>query len=203
MLRGIRRAHHTERLKYHFQRIQTSLAMRAQYRTEGNRGNVLAVNYELVSDATRALDALRRIEELTPDHLMSSDQRARSIALRRWFSDLIALPALPKWRVSGQASGPDQASQAEIDSLYEQFDDMADNASDPGSDLEMDLRRRMPDSTEPFWSIQSVRALRGVKHQVLPEVFDLILLRVPCAPHTKSCYILAHLSYPPPPERRR
>jgi hypothetical protein len=82
---------------------------------------VLALNYELVSDATRALDAMRRVEEIIPDHEISPAQRSRGSILREWLSSLTLLPALPAWRVQGPASDPRRASVAEIDNLYEAF----------------------------------------------------------------------------------
>ena len=66
VFRNLRRSRHAERFSYHLQRIDRSLHMREEYVKEGRHGMVLAINYELVSDATRALDSLRRIEELTP-----------------------------------------------------------------------------------------------------------------------------------------
>ena len=63
-MRGFRRARHGARLDHHLERIQKSLSMRDRYVADDHRGMVLALNYELVSDATRALESLRRLEEL-------------------------------------------------------------------------------------------------------------------------------------------
>jgi hypothetical protein len=95
--------------------------MRDDYEKDGLHGMVLAINYELISDATRALDALRRIEELTPDHQISVASRTEIEALREQLNPLTSLPALPRWRVQDPDAGGEQASHAEIERLHAEY----------------------------------------------------------------------------------
>jgi len=120
VFKKIRRNRHALRLANHIQRIDTSIAMRERYQSEGRKGMVLAINYELASDAMRALDALRRVEELTTA-LSEGGDRGDLEAVRRRLFDLTSLPALPLSRVRGDSSLSSRASQAEIEALYAQF----------------------------------------------------------------------------------
>ena len=121
VFKNLRRSRHAERFSYHLQRIDRSLHMREEYVKEGRHGMVLAINYELVSDATRALDSLRRIEELTPADQLTLQEGADYTEVRGQLSGLLKLPALPAWRVTGPSSDPKHATQMEIDELYSQF----------------------------------------------------------------------------------
>ena len=88
--------------------------------SEGRRGMVLAINYELVSDATRGLESLRRLEELTPESERTSAQEAEGRELRKQLNILTVLPAIALWRVTGRG-GETRASEEEIDEKYREF----------------------------------------------------------------------------------
>lgn len=82
---------------------------------------VLAINYELVSDATRAIDALRRVEELTPDDTLDAAQRSEFAALRARLASFVDLPALPEWRIVARSGDRGYVPPVEVDALWERF----------------------------------------------------------------------------------
>lgn len=94
---------------------------------------VLATNYELVSDATRALDSLRRIEELTPDHEIDLEARVEYGNLRKRLLEHTTLPAIPAWRVTGRSADSGRATQVEIEELYRQFLELGEDQKSPDS----------------------------------------------------------------------
>ena len=122
MLRELRRRRLGRELDHHLMRVQRSLSMRSEYEAEGRKGMVLAVNYELVSDSTRALQALRQLEELTPHGRLPEGAPAKIAALRTELTQHCLLPAIPAWRIQSRAD--DRASPEEIEAAYQAYRQM-------------------------------------------------------------------------------
>lgn len=132
-LKGLRRAKNRETLAWHVQQMSSLEATRTELEREGQRGMVLAVNYELVSHATRALAALRKLEELggsLPD-------------LRRYLLAILDLPAVPRSELN-------ERPKAEIDRLFEEYQGLGQGQSStqPGTPPSSGIRQLDPSSLQ-------------------------------------------------------
>lgn len=109
IFRHLRRTWHRERFQHHWAKIAIFVEQRQQEeRRPGHKGKVLSTNYELVSHATRALEALRKAEEL-------GARLGKDVPeVRRYLQYLINLPSLPAREIQAAAA-------TEIDRLYDEF----------------------------------------------------------------------------------
>lgn len=122
--KGIRRVKNSELLAWHTQKMSALEQFREAYEDEGRLGMVLATNFELVSHASRALTALRKLEEL--GDTITEQAAAR---LRLYLGRVLELPAIPRAEVSGTDAN-------KIKRLYDEYRSLARTAApgeSPGS----------------------------------------------------------------------
>lgn len=111
MLNNLRRTWHWEKVKLHSSRIRSLLQDRVQADIQREKAMVLAINYEIVSNATRAMSALRKVEEIgVPTGLEREVQEIRS-----WLKDYLDLPAIPRREM-------DSTPQSTIGRLYGDYE---------------------------------------------------------------------------------
>lgn len=111
MLNNLRRTWHWEKVKLHSLRIRSLLQDRVQYDIDREKRMVLAINYEIVSNATRAMTALRKVEELG----VPADLKSEVREIRAWLKDGMDLPGIPR-------SAVEAASQSEVGRLYGDYE---------------------------------------------------------------------------------
>lgn len=108
IFRNIRRSWHQERFKNHWSQIETLLGFREKDERHRRKRRVLAYNYELVSHATRALEALRKAEELGANLTENVSE------VREYLQHLLDLPAVAR-------ASLESTSQGKIDRLYSEY----------------------------------------------------------------------------------
>lgn len=132
MLGNLRLKWHWEKVKYHTAQISSLLETRVQYDLNQRKGMVLATNFEIVSNATRVLSALRKAEEIG----VRADHQFDVQEIRTWLTSYVDLPAIPR-------SELETTPQSEINRLYRRFE------LDQGrSDGEL-LGKEEPEAPEP------------------------------------------------------
>jgi hypothetical protein len=127
MFKEYRRRRNVVALGGHTSRLASLKEIRDQYDQEGRKDMVLAFNFELASEATRALLVVRKLQELG-GVFGSPDDASQIRASLEYYSNL---PGVPQHSVK-------LTPRSEIDRLYNSF--VAGKVNDPG--------RRAPDSSE-------------------------------------------------------
>lgn len=107
LFRKGRLARHLETLHSHIHMIGKLEDSRDGYEQDGLEGMVLAVNYEIMSHATRALTELRKAEELSRGDLDGAQ-------MRDYLTPKVDLPALRRDQLNAMPS-------ALVKELYEKF----------------------------------------------------------------------------------
>lgn len=98
---------HLEQLRWHTSKIGELELMRDDYEAHGLDVMVLAVNWEIVSHASRALGELRKAEELSAAAMNGGE-------MRDFLKPKLDLPALPRNQV-------DTTDPAQVVRLYSEF----------------------------------------------------------------------------------
>jgi hypothetical protein len=120
---------------------------RAEYDTEGRRDMVLAVNYELASEATRTLLVIRKLEEIGGVFESAADVAPLRAAMQHF----INLPGVPRGELSG-------TSRDKINALYDQHT-IAEAAR-----AEKAAVSTLADSDE-VWSAEQIMSAFGIGQQ--------------------------------------
>lgn len=100
-------AKHLETLKWHVHMIGQLETSRDNYEQDGLKVMVLAVNYEIMSHASRSLAELRKAEELSKGEVNGHE-------MREYLTPKVDLPAVRR-------DEADYISQQTVDALYEEF----------------------------------------------------------------------------------
>jgi hypothetical protein len=142
MYKEFQRRRNVEALGGHLARMKSLEAARAEYEAENRRDMVLAVNYELASEAARTLLVIRKLEELGGVFERSQDIEP----LRKAMQEFSNLPGIPRDQLQYR-------SPAEIDSMYVRY---------RIPDMDMLLHPLPPEPDPEIWDRERIMSHFGI-----------------------------------------